>query len=59
MEECVCRGRLAVVGLFATPSTAVYDRTNVCDADDLNVSSLRMGISVGWGDRYGSALPDQ
>ena len=53
------KGRRAVIGLFATPSTAVYDRTNVCGADDPNVSSLRMGISVGRGDRYGSALPDQ
>jgi hypothetical protein len=53
------KGRRAVVGLFAAPSTAVYDRTNVCGANDPNMSSLRVGISVGWGDRYGSSLPDQ
>lgn len=46
-------------GLPGAPAAAVYAPGTVCGQNDQNVSSLRMGISVGWGDRYGSTLRDQ
>ena len=36
----------------------VYTPGSVCGQNNA-ATSLRMGISVGWGDRYGSSLPDQ
>jgi Lysyl oxidase len=45
--------------LPGAPASAVYARGTVCGQDNQSASSLRMGISVGWGDRYGSSLPDQ
>ena len=47
------------LSLPGAPASAVYAPGTVCGQNDQNVSSLRMGISVGWGDRYGSTLRDQ
>ena len=45
--------------LPGAPSAQVYTPGSVCGQNDQAATSLRMGISVGWGDRYGSSLPDQ
>lgn len=45
--------------LPGAPTSPVYAPGTVCAQNDQNASSLRMGISVGWGDRYGSQLRDQ
>ena len=45
--------------LPGAPASAVYVPGTVCGANNQNISSVRMGISVGWGDRYGSSLRDQ
>jgi hypothetical protein len=45
--------------LPGAPASAVYVPGTVCAQNDQNASSLHMGISVGWGDRYGSSLRDQ
>jgi lysyl oxidase len=45
--------------LPGAPSTRVYAPGTVCGQDNFSTTNLRMGISVGWGDRYGSGLPDQ
>jgi len=45
--------------LPGAPASAVYVPGTVCAPNDQNASNLRMGISVGYGDRYGSTLRDQ
>lgn len=45
--------------LPGAPASAVYVPGTVCGQNDQNASSVRMGISVGYGDRYGSTLRDQ
>ncbi len=45
--------------LPGAPSNQVYTPGTVCGQYDQAATSLKMGISVGWGDRYGSNLPDQ
>jgi hypothetical protein len=45
--------------LPGAPASAVYVPGTVCGQNDQNASTVRMGISVGWGDRYGSSLRDQ
>ena len=47
------------LSLPGAPANAVYTPGTVCGQNNLNASSLRMGISVGWGDRYGATLRDQ
>lgn len=47
------------LSLPGAPTSAVYAPGTVCAQNNENASSLRMGISVGWGDRYGSLLRDQ
>jgi len=47
------------LSLPGAPASAVYAPGTVCAQNDQNASGLRMGISVGWGDRYGSLLRDQ
>jgi hypothetical protein len=48
--------RLSIPG---APSTQVYTPGTVCAQYDQPATDLTMGISVGWGDTYGSYLPDQ
>jgi len=45
--------------LPGAPAAAVYVPGTVCGQGDQNASTVRMGLSVGYGDRYGSNLPDQ
>jgi hypothetical protein len=45
--------------LPGAPPAAVYVPGTVCGQNDQNATSVRMGISVGFGDRYGSTLRDQ
>jgi len=47
------------LSLPGAPGAAVYVPGTVCGQGDQNATSVRMGISVGYGDRYGSNLPDQ
>lgn len=45
--------------LPGAPSSSVYIPGAVCGQNDQAATSVTMGISVGWGDRYGSLLSDQ
>ena len=45
--------------LPGAPATQQYTPGTVCGQNDQPTTSLKMGISVGWSDRYGSYLPDQ
>jgi len=45
--------------LPGAPSAQVYAPGTVCGQNNQAATSLKMGISVGWGDRYGASLPDQ
>ena len=45
--------------LPGAPASAVYMPGTVCGPNDQSASAVRMGISVGYGDRYGSTLRDQ
>jgi hypothetical protein len=45
--------------LPGAPPAAVYVPGTVCGQNDQSASAVRMGISVGYGDRYPSILPDQ
>ena len=47
------------LSLPGAPANQVYTPGTVCGANDQSATSLKMGISVGWGDRYGTNLPDQ
>jgi len=47
------------ISLPGAPSGAVYVPGTVCGAGDQSALNVKMGISVGWGDRYGSTLHDQ
>jgi len=47
------------LSLPGAPTSAAYAPGSVCAQNNQSASSLRMGISVGWGDRYGSLLRDQ
>ncbi len=49
--------RLALPG---APQSAVYrPGGTTCGANNQAATSVTMGISVGWGDRYGATLRDQ
>jgi hypothetical protein len=45
--------------LPGAPASAFYRTTNACAYNNSSATSVTMGISVGWGDRYASTLPDQ
>jgi len=45
--------------LPGAPTASVYTPGSVCGQSDQSATSVKMGISVGWGDRYGSGLRDQ
>jgi hypothetical protein len=45
--------------LPGSPPSAIYVPGTVCGQNDQNATSVRMGISVGYGDRYGATLRDQ
>ena len=47
------------LSLPGAPSAQVYTPGTVCGQYDEAATSLRMGISVGWGDTYRAGLPDQ
>jgi hypothetical protein len=47
------------LSLPGAPASAQYVPGTVCGQNNEAVSSVRMGISVGYGDRYGSSLRDQ
>lgn len=47
------------LSLPGAPATAQYVPGTVCGQNNEAVSSVRMGISVGYGDRYGASLRDQ
>jgi hypothetical protein len=47
------------LSLPGAPANQVDTPGTVCGQNNQPATSLRMGISVGWGDRYGSSLPDQ
>lgn len=44
------------LSLAGAPSSPVYGSSG---CGSMNSTNLQMGISVGWGDRYGFTLPDQ
>ncbi len=44
--------------LPGAPRSAVYTSTTVCTGGSKGLET-RMGVSVGWGDRYSYRLPDQ
>lgn len=45
--------------LPGAPASAVYRPSNACAYNTPSATSVTMGISVGWGDRYAASLPDQ
>ena len=45
--------------LPGAPASSVYRTANACAYNNQSAMSVTMGISVGWGDRYASSLPDQ
>jgi hypothetical protein len=47
------------LSLPGAPQSSVYTPGTVCAQNDQAATTLKMGISVGWGDRYGFGLPDQ
>jgi hypothetical protein len=44
--------------LYGSSEPAFYTRANSC-AGGRSADQTRMGLSVGWGDKYGRTLPDQ
>ena len=47
------------LSLSGAPANSVYTPGSVCGQGNQAATNLKMGISVGWGDKYGSILPDQ
>ena len=47
------------LSLPGAPAARVYAAGGVCGQNNEVATSFTMGISVGWGDRYGSTLRDQ
>ena len=45
--------------LPGAPASPVYWNTNACAYNNPSATSVKLGISVGWGDRYAATLPDQ
>ena len=46
------------LSLPGAPQSPVYTSSNSCTGGS-SALKTRMGVSVGWGDRYGYQLPDQ
>ena len=43
----------------ASPANPVYNPDNVCGVGQPSTTSIKHGLSVGWGDTYPASLPDQ